>query len=111
MQYLASSNSTFNLSNFLDKGGVQGMLHSIPNCKLFYYFSCIKYLYKMYKNWLTAFEITLNSQNTLEMLLIFNSLTHENNTWYLKKQKNLLNYVNNYFVLLSLNQKKSLSCH
>lgn len=24
MQYLASSNSTFNLSNFLDKGGVQG---------------------------------------------------------------------------------------
>lgn len=24
IQYLASSNSTFNLSNFLDKGGVQG---------------------------------------------------------------------------------------
>lgn len=28
MQYLASSNSTFNLSNFLDKGGVQGKQNS-----------------------------------------------------------------------------------
>lgn len=28
MQYLASSNSTFNLSNFLDKGGVQGKIKS-----------------------------------------------------------------------------------
>lgn len=33
-QYLASSNSTFQLSNFLDKSGVQGMLKYIIYCIL-----------------------------------------------------------------------------
>lgn len=40
MQYLASSNSTFNLSNFLDKGGVQGKIKitalSYSRCILLY---------------------------------------------------------------------------
>jgi hypothetical protein len=31
-QYLASSNSTFQLSNFLDKSGVQGVLKYIIYC-------------------------------------------------------------------------------
>jgi hypothetical protein len=33
-QYLASSNSTFQLSNFLDKSGVQGMLKYVTYCIL-----------------------------------------------------------------------------
>lgn len=36
MQYLASSISTFNLSSFLDKGGVQGNTTNISELDLYY---------------------------------------------------------------------------
>ncbi|CAH1989580.1 unnamed protein product [Acanthoscelides obtectus] len=44
-QYLASSNSTFQLSNFLDKSGVQGKRRKNPLCiitDVFRYFVCHK---------------------------------------------------------------------
>lgn len=43
MQYLASSNSTFNLSNFLDKGGVQGK-HSMHYNKHVILYTTVVYI-------------------------------------------------------------------
>lgn len=43
MQYLASSNSTFNLSSFLDKGTVQG-INQLPHHYLIY----LKLMLKLY---------------------------------------------------------------
>uniref|UniRef100_A0A1I8MCD2 Uncharacterized protein n=1 Tax=Musca domestica TaxID=7370 RepID=A0A1I8MCD2_MUSDO len=49
MQYLASSNSTFNLSNFLDKGGVQGGM-SVPGGRMGYDMSPFIRRYAKYLN-------------------------------------------------------------
>ncbi|XP_037812391.1 phosphatidylinositol-binding clathrin assembly protein LAP-like isoform X15 [Lucilia sericata] len=50
MQYLASSNSTFNLSNFLDKGGVQDGGMSVPGGRMGYDMSPFIRRYAKYLN-------------------------------------------------------------